>query len=365
MKKIVFAFILFFSFCLFVEAKEYELNSLIPVDEIATVHTEKFDYVDFSFSSKINEKGNGTIQFKSIHNNMVTKIPVSINILLFDKNKINIGYLTYCSDKDFSSNYSAFKLKGGESSAFAISVSSTYFDKGKSAKDVSYIAVADENKYCQIGGYTRYVGQTLQEILGEEEKVSKQNHFMKSVFDSIIHFFQSKGFQITLMILGGILLLLGLGFFLNSLYQRMYTHRTFLVFIPIADIYITIKLVFGNIIAVVYGVLLVISLVLSYFKILIPFYIILGIWGISLLLVVVKLVTKKYDLFYFEPVMDSSKYHTKEDDVLSATEESLLDEKSESNVSTGVRSEVSDIDDILKSLENPDGIDDEDLSQFH
>ena len=48
-------------------AKEYKVNTLIPVDQVATVHTERFDYIDFSFLSKINEKGNGTIQFSSIH----------------------------------------------------------------------------------------------------------------------------------------------------------------------------------------------------------------------------------------------------------------------------------------------------------
>ena len=53
------------------------------------------------------------------------------------RNKKNIGFVTYCSDKDYSSNYSGFKLGSGKSNApFSISVVSKYFVDGYYPGDV-------------------------------------------------------------------------------------------------------------------------------------------------------------------------------------------------------------------------------------
>ena len=142
-----------------------DVKTLIPVDTKVSVKTEKFDYNNFIYNSKIDEKGNSKITFDSIKNNTISKVPVSINILLFDSNKKNIGYLTYCSDKDYDSNYSGFKLNGNGSSSFTINVVSKYFVTGNSTSDVKYISVLDENSYCQVGGYDKYKGLTLDEIV--------------------------------------------------------------------------------------------------------------------------------------------------------------------------------------------------------
>lgn len=142
-----------------------DVQTLIPAGTKASVQTEKFDYNNFIYNTNVDEKGNGLITFESIKNNMVTKQHVSINILLFDENQKNIGYLTYCSVRDYDSNNPKDDIAGNSSESFSIKVVSKYFVEGKKAKDVKYISVYDENKYCQIGGYDRYKDLTLDEII--------------------------------------------------------------------------------------------------------------------------------------------------------------------------------------------------------
>jgi len=164
MKKIILLLVLFL-LPIMVYAEDYNVKTLIPVDTKASVKTEKFNYNNFEFSSKVDNKGNSVISFGSINNNTVTKQAVSINILLFDGNKKNIGFLTYCSDKDLDSEYSGYKINGNTSAPFSINVVSKYFVTGRSSSDVKYIAILDENKYCQIGGYDKYNGLTLKQIV--------------------------------------------------------------------------------------------------------------------------------------------------------------------------------------------------------
>lgn len=174
MKKITYylLIILVFSISLNVNAEDYKLNTLIPVNTKATVETDKFDYKNFMYDTNIDIKGNASIKFDSIQNNTLSKIAVSINVLLFDENQKNIGYLTYCTDKDVSSNYAGFKLRANQASPFTINVTKRYFVEGKTPSDVKFIAVRDENKYCQIGGYSNYNGLTLDEIINGKEETS-------------------------------------------------------------------------------------------------------------------------------------------------------------------------------------------------
>lgn len=162
MKKIVFLLVLLL---LPIMVYAEDVQTLIPVGTKASVETEKFDYNNFIYNTNVDEKGNGLITFESIKNNMVTKQHVSINILLFDENQKNIGYLTYCSVRDYDSNNPKDDIAGNSSEPFSIKVVSKYFVEGKKAKDVKYISVYDENKYCQIGGYDRYKDLTLDEII--------------------------------------------------------------------------------------------------------------------------------------------------------------------------------------------------------
>ena len=349
-----------------VKALEHSLNELIPVDELATVSTDRFQYNDFSFSSKIDEKGNGIISFGSIHNNMKTNAPISIHVLLFDQNKINIGFLAYCSDKDLETEYTGFKLQGDKSTTFYIQVLPKYFENGKSAKDVSYIAVMDENKYCREEKATLYVGKTIEQITHPGEEEIKMDGVIE-FFNNIIH---TMVFKIICMVLGIIVVLIGYGLFLNLLHRRMYTRNNYLVFFPVINIYITVQLVFGHILAIIFGLLCIGSGVLYYY-LHIPYliYVVVGLWIFSIIMVIIKLITKKYDLLYFEPAMNSSEYgdisNTKkkkteeENDVslLDREEDSLLDDEevnhlSDINQPTGDYS--TSIDHLIESLENPD-----------
>lgn len=189
MKKIIYylLIILVFSISLNVNAEDYKLNTLIPVNTKATVETDKFDYKNFMYDTNIDIKGNASIKFEAIQNNTLSKIAVSINVLLFDENKKNIGYLTYCTDKDVSSNYAGFKLRANQASPFTISVTKRYFVEGKTPSDVKFIAVRDENKYCQIGGYSNYNGLTLEEIINGKEETSNLPKLDKNLFKYILY----------------------------------------------------------------------------------------------------------------------------------------------------------------------------------
>ena len=169
MKKFMFLLVLLL-LPIMVYAEDYEAKTLIPVDTNASVKTLKFDYNNFVYNSKIDDKGNSLITFESIKNNNVIKSFVSINLLLFDEGKKNIGFVAYCTDKDLDSNYADFELAGKSSAPFSIRVVSKYFVSGKSSKDVKYISILDDNKYCQIGGYDKYKGLTLDEIVNGVNK---------------------------------------------------------------------------------------------------------------------------------------------------------------------------------------------------
>jgi hypothetical protein len=148
-----------------VYAEDYAEKALIPVDTKATVKTDRFEYTNIIYNSKVDSNGNSLITFESIKNNTITEKPISINILLFGEDQRNIGFLTYCTDKDYDSNYSYKKLSGESSIPFSINVISKYFVDGKGASDVKYISVYDDNKYCQVGGYDKYKGLTIDEIV--------------------------------------------------------------------------------------------------------------------------------------------------------------------------------------------------------
>ena len=291
-----------FSVYIGVNAQEYQLNTMIPVDTTATVKTEKFDYNDFVFKSGVDAKGNGIVTFGSIKNNTNSKNPVSINILLFDSQQKNIGFLTYCSDKDVSSDYAGFKLKGGESAPFAINVTKKYFadSENDNASTVKYIAVMDDNKYCHIGGYDKYKGLTLGQITkGEVVEKPKKDGIDLTSFNLDL------GNMLLIVIGIGFLVLIGLfvlyGKILNALHKRMYAKTTILAYLPITNNYVTVKLAFGNIVALVYVVLLLIGSGLAAVQINFLAYIMSFITIVAFILVIIKLITKNYDLLYFEP----------------------------------------------------------------
>ena len=294
MKRLIYLIILV-CFCININvyAEEYQVKTLIPVNTAATVNTEKFTY-NFVYDSNLDLKGNNYINFSSIKNNKLSKSAVSINILLFDSNNKNIGLVTYCSDKDINSDYAGFKLEGNQESPFSIKVTRKYLVNDKALTDVAFIAVLDENKYCQIGGYDKYNGLTIEEITNGN--LGKGNG---GIFSNLIANKELIKLLITIII--GLTLYVTYGMTLNYLYKRMYGKETFLVYVPFANIFISVKMALGGIVSKVFIGFYIVSFLLYLINIKILFSIANILSIIVFILIIIKIITKKYDLFYLEP----------------------------------------------------------------
>lgn len=287
MKKIVKYFLL--AFCILsigidVYAQEYKTNELINVDSVATVETDMFLYQDFLYNSLVDSKGNATITFGNIKNKTTKKAPISIDILLFDEKQENIGFLTYCTTKDLDSEYAMYELGAGSSSAFKVTVNSKYFVADKRAKDVRYIAVMDENKYCQIGGYRKYGGLKINQIVDGSVADSKKSNSIDMLF-----FLKDKKMRTIIGICLGILLFFTItGSILSSLHVKIYGKSSNLAFLPIFDYYIIVKLAFGKIVGLIYFVALIGSSYLVYQKNFTLFIVLNVVAGISLIVAIIR-----------------------------------------------------------------------------
>ena len=280
----IIVLLLFMVFVLPINTFAADVMELIPVGTNTSVNTKLFQY-DFVANT------NG-ITFSNIKNNSNNKVPVSINILLFDTEKKNIGYLTYCSDKDLSSDYSGFKLNAAANSSFYINISSKYFVEGKTNSDIKYIAVQDENKYCEIGGYSKYNGLTLKEI--NDGGVIASDGVKSKMLSSVLKNNLVMIISIALFISIGFLFIIGL--FINSLHRKIYNRGSILAFLPIANIYLCVKLSFGSTVGIIYIIGVVCSLFVS--RIIPLFSSVVGLLGgLSFCVVIIKLVTKNYFLF--------------------------------------------------------------------
>ena len=287
-----------------VNATNYETKTLIPVDTEATVNTELLSYENFIYHSMGDDKGNCEIEFGSVTNNTDDKIPVSINLLLFNSSKKNIGYVTYCTERDVDSDFTGRLLQPHESLPFKITVSRRYVDGDYNAYETKYIAVLDENKYCQVGGYRNYVGQTLEEILAGKENNNKTN---AEIFENIYSFLKDNGIIYYAVLAVIILVVFAItGGIINFFHRKIYGKPTKLAYIPIFNMFVIIKMAFGGIVGAVYLGLLLLGSFLAvigqpgFLKVLTFIEI------IALLIVIIKVITKKYDLFLLEPRMHRS-----------------------------------------------------------
>ena len=319
----ILVIIVFLFFCSFnVRAMEYQEMELIPVDTVATVSTESFNYVDFSYSSAVNEKGNTTLNFAAITNKTNKNMFVSIDLLMFDSDKKNVGFLTYCSDKDKSSEFSGVKLNAGGSMAFSINVvANKYFAPEKLPKDVKYIAVMDDNEYCHIGGYTRYVGLTIEQIASGDSVVEKTQ---AETITEFYNFLDENGIiMIAVFLISVIIVFAVYGAILNALNKRMFGKTTSLAYLPITNTYVTVKLAFGKIIAAIYMVLFFVSIPLVFIYVGTVILSVLGIIAsLAFLIVIIKLVTKRYDWFYYEPKTKDINYDSANNYQVSSTDAS-------------------------------------------
>lgn len=302
MKKIFYYFLIIlgvFCFNLSVNAEVYQNNDLISVNTLATVENEKFTYQDFMFNSNVDAKGNATIVFNAIKNNSNTKEYISINLLIFDEEQKNIGLVAYCTKLDYDSDFANYQIKGNDAIPFSIKVSSKYFTEGKGVKDVKYVAVMDDNKYCKIGGFENYEGLTIKQITAGEVTIKEKS-------DSASVTLKKDNLVKVLIVIGIFILILVIvcvitGIILNALYKRMFAKATGLAYLPYYSNYLAVKLSFGELPSKIYLGCLLVGILLSFMKINFLTYINSFIGTIAIIVVIIKLITKKYDLFYYDP----------------------------------------------------------------
>ena len=164
----------FFFININVYARDCSIDELVSVSEEVNVVTDSFVYKGIKFVPDENNVANGKVVIDSITNNTKEMVPPSISILLFDAEMKNIGYITYCASKDYDSDNSHVKISGNSSIPFSFKVSPRYFGANEVAEGefvadstmIAFYAIHDNNKYCQIGGYTKYLGHTIEEITG-------------------------------------------------------------------------------------------------------------------------------------------------------------------------------------------------------
>lgn len=303
--KIVFFLAVIVSFFT-INVNAEELNTLYPVDSVISIQTKNFSYKEMKFNSGVKDRnGYPVISFGSITNNSKSTkpIPISIDILMFDSSQKNIGFITYCSEKDLDTDYSGAVIRQNESLPFNLSIVKKYFVKEKSYSDVAYFSVLDDNEYCKVGAYDKYEGLTYEEIKNGITKTEK------SPADNINNLVFSLGAGVGFIVVFIFILLfvyIIYGVILNALYKRMYAEKTVLAYLPFTNIYITIKLAFGSMIAKIYMILYFLSFGLVFLHLEILTAILSLVSGVAFIFVIIKLITGKYDLLYFEPSVNNT-----------------------------------------------------------
>ena len=303
--KIVFFLAVIVSFFT-INVNAEELNTLYPVDSVISIQTKNFSYSEMKFNSGVKDRnGYPVISFGSITNNSKSTkpIPISIDILMFDSSQKNIGFITYCSEKDLDTDYSGAVIRQKESLPFNLSIVKKYFVKEKSYSDVEYFSVLDDNEYCKVGAYDKYEGITYEEIKNGIIKTEKSP--ADKIDDLVFSLGAGVGFIVVFIF---ILLFVYIiyGVILNALYKRMYAEKTVLAYLPFTNIYITIKLAFGSMIAKIYMILYFLSFGLVFLHLEILTAILSLVSGVAFILVIIKLITGKYDLLYFEPSVNNT-----------------------------------------------------------
>ena len=303
--KIVFFLAVIVSFFT-INVNAEELNTLYPVDSVISIQTKNFSYSEMKFNSGVRDRnGYPVISFGSITNNSKSTkpIPISIDILMFDSSQKNIGFITYCSEKDLDTDYSGAVIRQKESLPFNLSIVKKYFVKEKSYSDVAYFSVLDDNEYCKVGAYDKYEGLTYEEIKNGITKTEKSP--ADNINDLIFSLGAGVGFiGVFIFILLFVYIIYGV--ILNALYKRMYAEKTVLAYLPFTNVYITIKLAFGSMIAKIYMILYFLSFGLVFLHLEILTAILSLVSVVAFILVIIKLITGKYDLLYFEPSVNNT-----------------------------------------------------------
>lgn len=173
-----------------VQAANYELKELIPVNTPTTIVTNNFSYKEFYYNDNELEAStlkNNFIIFKGIKNISSKDLPVSISVGLFDKDKKNIGTINYCSSSDKTSVVAETILKKGEEQSYVIEINKKYLADKKTVKDIKYIAVLGDNITCRVQGSQDFVGMTVEEIgIKKNSIIDSNTEFLIKIMTFII-----------------------------------------------------------------------------------------------------------------------------------------------------------------------------------
>lgn len=167
MRRVVLLVLLMIGFTTNVQAANYELMELIPVNKETTIVTKNFSYQNFYYNDNQLEAEalkNNFIIFEKIKNISEEERPVSISIGLFDKDKLNIGIVNYCSTNDKYSAVAGTRLKPDEEMSYVIEVNERDLANDKSMNDIEYIAILSDNENCRIGGSKDFIGSKIEDI---------------------------------------------------------------------------------------------------------------------------------------------------------------------------------------------------------
>lgn len=290
--------------CVPVFALEHKTSELIEVGESATVETDMFTYTEFTYSPEVKGETYGRFTFSNITNKASKKVPISIDLLVFDSNKKNIGFVTYCTEQDYDGDYAQRSLGIGKSTPFYIDVTSKYFAGGAGPMDVAYFAVLDENPYCHVGGYDKYSGLTMEQIAAGFVVTDTEDGEEKISFDvgALSELLSAGLIVIVITVLVCIGIFVFIGTILNALNKRMFATTTPLAYLPIANGYVAVKLAFGQKAALIFVIAYFITSAMMVVNILgFLFYIVSFINSVAFIIDIIKLITKKYDLCYMEP----------------------------------------------------------------
>ncbi len=162
-----------------VNAANYELRELIPIDKETTIVTDHFSYQSFYYKTKdIKDitNPNNYLVFGNIKNISDEDLPISISVALFDKDRKNIGTINYCSSMGEENSDTVHIIKSKGETPFIIEVSDKYLGKNKTLDKVKYISVLSENINCRHDtGYDEYIGQTVDEIgIGKNTQIGPE-----------------------------------------------------------------------------------------------------------------------------------------------------------------------------------------------
>ena len=165
MKKLLsFVFLVVFLLSVFidVDALDYSTKQLISTGDVATIKTDSFAYNNMSYYLN-NDTGQAMFNFESIVNRTNGTRPISVDILLFDKDKKNIGIVNFCSTNE---KYSLLDttIKPDQEMNYAVGVLKKHMIAGKSVSDVKYIAILGDNIECKMAGTTEGAGKTVEEM---------------------------------------------------------------------------------------------------------------------------------------------------------------------------------------------------------